>query len=114
MLREERFILRKAGSATRSASNKVLEQLGISESSLNVIATLNDQEATKNLVEAGCGIAMLSELAVRDRVKAGRMLAFDVPGAEAFREFYVVRRKNARLSELAEAFFDYVMKQNDE
>lgn len=111
MLRTEPVIVRKGGSATRSASGRILSKIGVGEASLRTIATLNDQEAIKSLVENGCGIAMLSELAVRDRVAAGRLLAIDIPGVDASRQFYIVKRRNAMLNDLAQAFFDFVLAQ---
>ena len=114
MLREERIIMRKAGSATRAAGARVLEQLGIEESELNVFAHLNDQEATKNLVECGLGIAIMSERAVVNRVNGGRMLAIDVPGVDSTRNFYVLKRKNVPLGDLAEEFFNLAVNWDDE
>ena len=105
MLRTEHVIMRKSGSGTRAMGNLILEGLGMEESDLNVFAHLNDQEATKNLVEYGFGISMMSELAIRSRVAGGWMLAFDVPGVDASRHFCILRRKNVPLSYLAERFF---------
>lgn len=114
MLREEHIIMRKVGSATRAAGNRALERLGIEESELNVFAHLNDQEATKNLVESGLGIAIMSDRAVRNRVDEGWMLSFDIPGVDASRQFYVLRRKNTPLGELAEEFFGLAAEWSDE
>ena len=107
MLRTEHLIRRKTGSATRATANHVFETVGLDESDLNVIAMLDDQEATKNLVECGLGIAMISEVAVKNRVEAGRMLAFEVPGVDSSRQFYVLRRKNVPLNDLAEKLYSY-------
>ena len=113
MLREQRLIMRKTGSATRAAGGRILEQLGIEESELDVFAHLNDQEAMKNLVESGLAIALMSEIAVRNRVERGRMLAFEIPGVDNVRQFYVVRRKNVPLSPVAEELFNLVTKTKD-
>lgn len=107
MLRTEHIIMRKSGSGTRAMGNLILEGLGMEESDLNVFAHLNDQEATRNLVEYGFGISMMSELAIRSRVAGGWMLAFDVPGVDASRHFCILRRKNVPLSYLAEKFFEF-------
>lgn len=107
MLRTEHVIMRKSGSGTRAMGNLILEGLGMEESDLNVFAHLNDQEATRNLVEYGFGISMMSELAIRSRVAGGWMLAFDVPGVDASRHFCILRRKNVPLSYLAERFFNF-------
>jgi len=111
MLREERVIMRKTGSATRAAGNRILEKLGVEESELAVVAHLNDLEATKNLVERNMGIAIMSERAVRNRVHGGRMLSFDVPGVDTSRKLYMLKRRSAPLSAVAQAFFDQVVAQ---
>ena len=113
MLLEEHVIMRKSGSATRATGQHILEQLGIEESDLKVFSHLNDQEATRNLVENGLGIALMSELSVRTRVDAGWMLAFDIPGVDTTREFYVLRRKNVPLGQLAEEFYSLVVNWED-
>ncbi len=109
LLAREHVIMRKNGSATRAAGSRVLEALGLEESDLNIVAHLNDQEATKNLVQAGLGIALMSELAVRRRVEGGWMLAFDIPGVDTVRQFFVLTRKNVALNERTEALREYVL-----
>ncbi|MBQ9067451.1 MAG: LysR family transcriptional regulator [Eggerthellaceae bacterium] len=109
LLVSEHVIMRKNGSATRAAGARVLDALGLEESDLNIVAHLNDQEATKNLVQAGLGIALMSELAVRRRVEGGWMLAFDVPHVDTSRNFYLLKRKNVLLNERAEALCDFVL-----
>ncbi|MBQ2084549.1 MAG: LysR family transcriptional regulator, partial [Firmicutes bacterium] len=69
------------------------------------------QEAIKNLVEHGFGVSFISELAAADRVKEGRLLAFDTGLAEAKRTFYLVRRKNIALTESAELFVKCCLKE---
>lgn len=105
----ENVILRKSGSATREMGNRIFEELGVDESALNIVAHLDDQEAIKNLVERGLGISLMSEHAVRNRVSSGWLLAFDIPGVDTARQFYLVRRKNVELNARAEDFGKYVL-----
>ena len=97
-------LFREKGSASRKSAELLLEKLGFDPAALNVAASLNDQEAIKNLVEHGFGISFVSALAAEDRVRDGRLLAFETGLPEAKRTFYLIRRKNTRLSESAEAF----------
>ena len=106
LLRTERVIMRKTGSATLAAGTHILEQLGIEESDLDVFARLDDQEATRNLIKRGLGIALISELAVSSSVEAGQMLALDIPNVDTTRKFYILRRKNVLLEDLAEEFYE--------
>lgn len=97
LLTSEHIIMRKSGSATRATGSHILEALGIEEADLNIVAHLDDLEAIKNLVEQGLGISLMSEYAVRNRVASGWLRAFDIPGVDTFRRFYVVSRKNVEL-----------------
>lgn len=110
ILLSERVIMRKTGSATREVGSRILEALGMEEADLDVFARLDDQEATKNLVENGLGVTLISELAVRDRVSRARMLAFDIPDVDASREYFILRRKNVPLGELSEKLYEHAVK----
>ena len=104
------ILFREKGSASRKSAERLIELLGKDLRDLDVAASLNDQEAIKNLVEHGFGISFLSALAVEDRAKQGRLLVLDTGLPEAKRTFYLVRRKNVQLSESAEAFVKYIQK----
>ena len=67
---------RAKGSGTRQEARKILQQMGIDMNELNVAAIMENQETIKRSVENGMGISILSDLAVRDAVDAGRLLAF--------------------------------------
>ena len=109
LLRNESFIMRKSGSATRETGNRILDDLDIEESDLNIVAHLDDQEAIKNLVEQGLGISMMSERAVRNRVLGGWLKTFDIPGVDTFRRFYVLSRKNVELGKSAKSLLKFVL-----
>jgi DNA-binding transcriptional LysR family regulator len=104
------MLFREKGSASRKSAEKLLELLGKDLQDVDVAASLNDQEAIKNLVEHGFGISFISALAAEDRVREGRLLLFDTGLAEAKRTFYLIRRKNVQLSESAENFVKFIQK----
>ena len=104
------MLLREKGSASRKSAEKLVELMGKDLWELNVAASLNDQEAIKNLVEHGLGISFISSLAAEDRARDGRVLVYDTELPEAKRTFYLVRRKNIKLSESAESFVKYMQK----
>ena len=104
------MLFREKGSASRKSAERLIELLGKDLRDLDVAASLNDQEAIKNLVEHGFGISFLSALAVEDRAKQGRLLVLDTGLPEAKRTFYLIRRKNVQLSESAENFVKYIQK----
>ena len=108
LLSSNHVVMRRWGSATRETSDRLLDELGIKEHDLDIVAYLDDQESIKNLVEHGFGLTLISDIAVRDRVEEGRLLSFDIPDVDARREFYVVRRKNVLLDSCAEDFFAFI------
>ena len=108
LLEQEDVIMRRAGSGTRAAVDRVVEEMGLDEKSLNIVARLNDLEAIKNLVERDFGVSLLTERTVRDRVAAGTMLTFEIENANTTREFYLLRRKNVELSMPTQAFVAFV------
>lgn len=63
-------------------------------------------EAIKAAVRAGLGIALVSDLAVRDEIASGALATVPVPGFERPRAFHLVARKDAWLGPAARAFRD--------
>lgn len=94
------LVLRREGSASRSLIDHMFDEYDVSETDLNVTARINDQETIKNLVESGYGITILSERAVADRVKEGRLMAHPLPRSVSERNLYVAYRKNALTDEV--------------
>ena len=108
ILESSEIILRDMGSGTRAESMRILQEAGIEESNLNVIASLNDLTTVNNLVESGFGVAFASLRSVRERVNEGRMLSFEVANANTSRMFYILRRRNANPSPNVEQFVAFM------
>lgn len=89
-LREEPVIMREEGSGTRREAQKILSQMGIDMGELNVAAVMENQETIKRSVQSGMGISILSELAVRDDVRSGKLLAFPLGEKRGKRDIYLV------------------------
>ena len=89
-LREEPVILREEGSGTRQEAQKLLLQMGIDMAELNVAAIMENQETIKRSVENGMGISILSDLAVRDAVQAGKLFSFPLGRTGGKRDIYLV------------------------
>ncbi|MBR3719022.1 MAG: LysR family transcriptional regulator, partial [Firmicutes bacterium] len=104
------MLFREKGSASRKSAERLLELLGKDLRDVEIAASLNDQEAIKNLVEHGFGVSFISSLAAADREKESRLLLFDTGLAEAKRTFYLIRRKIVQLSESAEDFVKFICK----
>ena len=105
---EEPVIMREEGSGTKKEAEKQLRSAGIRPEHMNVIASIENQEAIKNSVCRGMGVSILSKLAAADKIEDGSVLAFPIPGADRGRNINVVYNKNNQLSVSAERFLKIV------
>ncbi len=107
-IKNEAVIMREEGSGTRKEAEKQLKNLGISMESLNVVASIENQETIKKSVGRGMGISVLSKLAAEEEVNDGRILAFHIPQADDGRDINVVYNKNYQISSSAGRFLKVV------
>ena len=101
-INQEAFIMREEGSGTRKEAEKQLQNAGVAVESLNVIASIGNQEAIKKAVRQGMGISVMSRLAAEDEIEAGKLLIFAIPGAAEGRDINLVYNKIYELSRSAE------------
>ena len=87
---EEPVILREEGSGTRKEAFRLLTQMGVDLSELNVAAMMENQETIKRSVSSGMGISILSKLAARDEIDSGKLLAFPLGETGGKRDINVV------------------------
>jgi DNA-binding transcriptional LysR family regulator len=97
----ETFILRERGSSTRENAEALLRRVGATPS---VVMEWESTEAIKNAVEAGLGVSILSDRAVRLEVTYGLLCVVRHPALACHRQFYVVTHQEWRLSPAAQAF----------
>ena len=100
------FIWRETGSATRKTFEASALDAGYDKDSFEVAALVNDMDSIIRSVEAGLGVAIISEKvasALGNRVKHVEIEEF----ADT-RSFYMISLKGISLSPAAEAFADYV------
>jgi DNA-binding transcriptional LysR family regulator len=95
------FILREPGSGTREIIETALRRRGLE---LHVRMELGTNEAIKQAVQAGPGIAMMSETAVRLERSAGLLTTLDVPDFSLTRPFRRLVVAGKPLSRAAAAF----------
>lgn len=107
-LQDSPLILREEGSGTRLEAEKILKKMGFAMDSLNVVATIENQETIKNSVANGVGISIISKLATIEEVKAGRLLRIELPKQGSDREICLVYNKNNRLSLQAQKLISVV------
>jgi len=102
------FIQREQGSGTRRVVAKMFEKKGIRESELQEVAILGSNEAVREAVKAGLGVAIISSRSVFQDVQCGTLVSIDIDDEAAQRPIYLLQRKNRELSPVATAFVEHL------
>ena len=105
-LAEQRLIMREPGSGTRNAIERVFRDEGIEPASRT---EMTSNEAIKQVVEAGLGIAIVSLHTVELELSVGRLVQLPVENFPVMRKWYIAQRVNKRLSPAAQAFKEFVL-----
>jgi DNA-binding transcriptional LysR family regulator len=105
-IRSTDWVLREAGSGTRSTFEAALAMMGVDPAELRVALVLPSNEAVRSAVIAGAGAAVLSTVVVATALSAGHLhaLPLDIPP----RRFFGLRHRERQASRPAEAFLKLV------
>lgn len=104
-IKRKPLILREEGSGTRKEAEKQLKNAGISMETLDIVASIANQETIKKSVKQGMGITVLSRLAAEDEEG---LLIFPIPGADEGRDINLVYNKNYQMTRSADRFIRIV------
>ena len=104
-IKRKPLILREEGSGTRKEAEKQLKSAGISMETLDIVASIANQETIKKSVKQGVGITVLSRLAAEDE---DGLLIFPIPGADEGRDINLVYNKNYQMTRSADRFIRIV------
>ena len=104
-IKNKPLILREEGSGTRKEAEKQLKNAGIPIETLDVVASIANQETIKKSVKQGMGITVLSKLAAEDEQG---FLTFAIPGADEGRDINLVYNKNYQMTRSADRFIRIV------
>lgn len=107
-LAQERFLLREAGSETRRTIEHFFAQ---QDTTLSGVMTANSNEALKQGVQAGLGVAIVPLQSVLPERDAGRLAILDVVPLTLQCAWHMVHRQEQRFSCVGEAFRDFVLKE---
>jgi DNA-binding transcriptional LysR family regulator len=99
------FIWREAGSGTRALAELGLATLGVTP---RTVLELPSGEGVARAVEAGMGLAILSQLVVEHAVREQRLVAADIAGVDLRRTFRLISLRTRTLSPAAHAFMAVV------
>jgi LysR family transcriptional regulator, low CO2-responsive transcriptional regulator len=102
------IILREAGSGLRHCFEKSLDKAGLSLADLRVALELGSNEAIKEVVLRGVGVAILSTYAVQKELLDGRLHVLEVGDLHCDRDMYVVQDRRRVLSPPARLFFTFL------
>lgn len=100
-LKNEPFILREPGSGTRLTAEKFFSSQGVT---LKNRLEVGSNEAIKQTVAGGLGLAVLSSTTVVSELALGELELLDVQGFPLIRRWHVVYPRGKRLSAAALAF----------
>ena len=104
-LRNEPFILREPGSGTRLTAENFFAAQGVQ---LKTRLEVGSNEAIKQTVAGGLGLAVLSAHTVGPELALGELVQLDVQGFPLIRRWHVVYPRGKRLSAAALAFKDWL------
>lgn len=107
-IRRMPVILREEGSGTRKEAQRLLRQMGIELSELNIVASIQNQETIKRSVRNGMGISILSRLAAEDEIRSGVLRAVPLGETGGKRNINLVFDRRSLRSTEAEKLIDLV------
>jgi DNA-binding transcriptional LysR family regulator len=102
------LILREVGSGLRDCFERSLGRAGLSLPDLRVALELGSNEAIKEAVQRGIGMAVLSIYAVRKEIRSGELHPLAVSGLRCDRDMYVVRDRRRVLPPTARLFLAFI------
>ena len=107
-LAKEVFLVRESGSGTRGAMERFF---AAHEVKINKGMEADTTEAIKQAVQAGMGLGIMSQHTAELELETNRLKILDVQGFPIIRYWHVVNRKNKRLSGVANAFREFLLKE---
>ena len=103
-LTDEPMVLRESGSGSGVALASALREAGCDPDRLTVRARLGSNQAVKQAVMSGLGVAFVSAISVRQEVERGDLFPVAVSGLKVTRRFFLAARAGRELSPAARAF----------
>ncbi|MDQ2070828.1 LysR family transcriptional regulator [Natronospira bacteriovora] len=100
------FVVREQGSGTRLWTEEWLQRFGVE---LRPELELGSNEAIKQAVRGGHGLAVISLHAVQLELEAGELVMLDVPYFPAPVYWHLVQKPDRRLTPAAEAFHNHLL-----
>ena len=106
-LANENFIVREAGSGTRSVFDFFFGDVVLRQPHIKF--EMGSNETIKQAVMAGLGLSLISAHTIEMELAAGRLAVLDVVGLPIVRQWFLVRRANWTPSPVGEAIWDFAV-----
>ncbi|MDP2169883.1 MAG: LysR family transcriptional regulator [Thiobacillus sp.] len=106
LLNEETFLIREPGSGTRATMERYFAEAGVVPRHRMELVS---NEALKQAVMAGLGLAFISAHTVSLECEVGRLVVLPVTGTPIIRRWYVVQRAEKLLLPVAETFRTFLI-----
>jgi DNA-binding transcriptional LysR family regulator len=105
-LRDEPFVYREAGSATRHFLEQLLQARKLQ---VNVTTELQGNETIKQAVMAGMGISFMSAHAFQVELETGRLVILNVEDMPKVLDWYLLYRRDSPLSGINALFRTFLL-----
>jgi DNA-binding transcriptional LysR family regulator len=105
----EPFLMREQGSGTRRAMESYFREHGCS---IRVRMELGSNEAIKQAVAGGLGLAVLSAHTLALEKNTDELAVLDVEGFPLLRHWHVMHPREKRLSVVAKSFLDFLLQES--
>lgn len=102
------IIMRERGSGTRKVMEKALDEHAVDRQRLRVVLEITSNEAVRQAVKAGAGMAVISRRAVQDDIDCGLLAALRFQGSRLVRDFFLVTHRTRSRSPLGNAFTTFI------
>jgi len=110
-LQDQTFVVREQGSGTRTAMQRFFDEHKLSITSS---MEMNENEAIKQSVQAGMGLGIVSIHTIELELETKRLVILNVEDFPIMRHWYLVHRKDKRLSPIAQEFRKFVLSSANE
>jgi DNA-binding transcriptional LysR family regulator len=107
-LRDEAFIFREPGSATRQFFEHLLQAQSLQ---VKLSMELSGNETIKQAVMAGMGISFLSAHTFQIEIEAGKLVVLDMENMPKMLDWCLLHRRNSNLLGVSGAFRKFVLSQ---
>jgi DNA-binding transcriptional LysR family regulator len=102
------WFIRERGSGTRKMVEQALERHNLSMGAFKVIGEMGNNEAVRQAVKSGGGVAIISKLAVESTIKCRELAVVRIQGLKLTRDFYLVTHRHRSRSPICKAFLTFI------